>query len=293
MRWKNASGYGVLPMVFGCPCVGVVNNDTIFLWSPFDAPSRLSRQACQCWLLRYTGGHNDRQRVIRTDSNDVSETMPPKLAIFDLDNTLIRGDSDHAWGEFLLSKGAVDAAVYARNNDYFYQQYRAGQLDVKAYLAFALEPFTRYSLEQLERWRREFMDTAIAPLHLPKAETLLEKHRERGDHLLIITATHRFIAGPIAASLGVQDLLATELAVENGRYTGAVVGEPCFQQGKVHHLQRWLEQHPYTLEGSFFYSDSHNDLPLLEHVAHPHVVDADERLTQVAQQRGWPQLSLR
>jgi len=215
------------------------------------------------------------------------------LAIFDLDNTLLHGDSDHAWGEFLVNKGIVDESFYRTQNDHFYELYKQGKLDIMEYLAFALEPLTRFSLPQLEQLHQEFMVDYVQPMRLPKADALLKQHREQGDYLLIITATNGFITHPIARALGVDDILATEPEILDQRYTGGIVGTPCYQGGKVIRLQQWLQQSGHDLDGSYFYSDSINDLPLLEVVSNPVVVDGDDRLRAEANKRGWPCLSLR
>ncbi len=215
------------------------------------------------------------------------------LAIFDLDNTLLGGDSDHAWGEFLVQKGIVDAAEYGAANDHFYRAYQDGTLDIYMYLEFALEPLTRFSRVELQELHAEFMRTQIAPLSLPKADALIAEHRARGDYLLIITATNAFITRPIAESLGVDAILATEPEIRDGRYTGGVAGTPCFREGKVTRLREWLQQHPHDLARAYFYSDSHNDLPLLNMVGNPIAVDPDATLRGEAQQRGWPIVSLR
>ncbi|RYZ86985.1 MAG: HAD-IB family hydrolase, partial [Moraxellaceae bacterium] len=162
------------------------------------------------------------------------------LALFDLDNTLLGGDSDHAWGMYLVAKGLVDEGEYSAANDRFYAEYQAGTLDIRAYLSFALAPLTRFTLDELAVLHEEFMTGFIEPLILPKALDLLAKHRAQGHRLVIITATNRFITGPIAARLGVQDLLATEAEILDGRYTGNISGVPCFQGGKVERLQQWL-----------------------------------------------------
>ncbi len=215
------------------------------------------------------------------------------LAIFDLDNTLIGGDSDHLWGEFLVEQGIVDSDQFRETNDRFYEDYKRGELDILAYLAFALEPLTRFDPEQLAELHRRFMTTSIEPIMLPKAQALLQKHRDRGDFLLIITATNRFITGPIAEYLGVDDILASEPEVIDGRYTGRISGTPCYQDGKVMRLQAWLQARDMDLRDSYFYSDSHNDIPLLQEVDHPVAVDADEQLHALALEQGWPSISLR
>ncbi len=215
------------------------------------------------------------------------------LAIFDLDNTLIGGDSDHLWGEFLVRHGHVDADFYRSENDRFYQQYQQGTLDIHEWLTFQFKPLADHSMETLRAWHQQFMHEEIEPIWLPKAVELVRSHRDKGDTLLIITATNRFITEPIADKLGIPQLIATEPERINGRYSGAVAGLPSYQEGKITRLNQWLEQQLISMEGSTFYSDSHNDLPLLEHVDHPVAVDPDETLRETATKRGWPILSLR
>ncbi len=214
------------------------------------------------------------------------------LAIFDLDNTLLRGDSDHAWGRFLVERHLVDGDVYERENERYYAQYQAGTLDIMEFLAFALAPLARFDRATLETWHQEFMRSKILPMITASARTLVEKHRARGDTLLIITATNRFLTAPIARAFGIDHLLATEPEVANGRYSGRVAGTPCYREGKVLRLQEWLRQHGETLGDSWFYSDSHNDLPLLEIVTHPIAVNPDDILRSTAQARHWPVLHL-
>lgn len=215
------------------------------------------------------------------------------LAIFDLDNTLIAGDSDYSWGVFLVEKELVDAETYRLANERFYEDYKNGTLDIRAYLQFSLAPLTRFSLEQLKGLHAEFMQQHIEPIMQKKAEALLHQHREQGDHLLIITATNGFVTRPIAKRLGVDDILATDPEVVDDRYTGNFIGTPCFQAGKITHLQEWLKHNNHSLSGAYFYSDSINDLPLLELVDSPIAVDADERLSTIAKERGWKVISLR
>ena len=215
------------------------------------------------------------------------------LAIFDLDNTLLSIDSDHAWGEFLLEQGAVDPVAYREANERFMADYNAGTLDMAAFLEMALKPLADNSPEQLAAWHQQFMASKIEPHILPKAEELLARHRTKGDTLLIITATNRFITGPIAERLGVDNLIAVEPEMVDGRYTGRVVGVPSYREGKVIRLQAWLEAQDITMDGAWFYSDSHNDLPLLEKVDHPVAVDPDDTLRKVAEERNWRIMSLR
>lgn len=216
-----------------------------------------------------------------------------RLALFDLDNTLLAGDSDHAWGDYLCERGIVDAHTYKARNDAFYQDYLIGALDVLAYQNFCQELLGCTDLAQLQQWHREFMRDRIEPIILPKGEALLAEHRAAGDQLLIITATNRFVTGPIAARLQVTTLLATECEMADGRYTGRSTDVPCFKEGKVIRLNRWLQENRQSLEGSSFYSDSINDLPLLLQVSQPVAVDPDPQLLDEAEQRGWPVITLR
>jgi HAD superfamily hydrolase (TIGR01490 family) len=216
-----------------------------------------------------------------------------RLALFDLDNTLLGGDSDHAWGDYLCERGILDGIAYKARNDDFYQDYLAGSLNITDYLNFSLEILGRTEMAQLEQWHREFMRDCVEPIILTKGEALLAEHREAGDKLLIITATNRFVTAPIAARLGVDTLLATECEMADGRYTGRTTDVPCFKEGKVTRLNRWLGETGLSLADSSFYSDSLNDLPLLEQVTRPFAVDPDPKLRAEAEKRGWPVISLR
>ncbi|MQQ35807.1 HAD-IB family hydrolase [Pseudomonas sp. SZ57] len=216
-----------------------------------------------------------------------------RLALFDLDNTLLGGDSDHAWGDYLCRRGILDAATYKTRNDEFYQDYLAGTLNMTDYLNFTLEILGNTDMAQLDQWHREFMRDCIEPIMLPKALELIAKHREAGDKLVVITATNRFVTAPIVAQLGIDTLLATECEMADGRYTGRTTGVPCFREGKVTRLNQWLEDNAFSLEDSYFYSDSMNDLPLLEQVANPVAVDPDDKLRAEAERRGWPVITLR
>lgn len=215
------------------------------------------------------------------------------LAIFDLDNTLLGGDSDYLWGQFLVERGLVDGEVYERENQRFYDRYRAGTLDIHEFLAFVLRPLAETPLAELLEWRNRFVEEKIQSILLPKASELLDRHRAAGDTLLIVTATNRFITEPIAELLAVPNLLATEPEFVDGHYTGRSCDIPCFQQGKVARLDRWLAETGRDLVESWFYSDSHNDLPLLDRVTYPVAVDPDDVLAEHARQRGWPIISLR
>ncbi len=215
------------------------------------------------------------------------------LAIFDLDNTLIADDSDYLWGKFLVDQGIVDRLVYDKINAQFYEDYQNGTLDMMAFLRFALEPLAAHPIEQLHNWRQDFINSIIKPLLLDKAKALVEKHRSQGDTLLVITATNSFITAPIVALYGIENLIATTPEMIDGKYTGNVNGVPCFQEGKVTRLNEWLTLNNEKLEGSYFYSDSHNDLPLLKLVDFPVAVDPDEKLRDFADTQKWEIISLR
>lgn len=215
------------------------------------------------------------------------------LAIFDLDNTLLGGDSDYLWGTFLVTEGLVDGDRYERENQRFYDDYKAGSLDIMEFLAFSLAPLADIPMPRLLTLRKQFMQEVISPLLLPKAHALLDEHRSRGDRLLVITATNSFVTAPIVTAYGIDTLIATEPEMHDGRYTGRVAGIPSFQRGKVERLEQWLAREGENLADSHFYSDSLNDLPLLEQVTHPVAVDPDDTLRDHAQARGWPIISLR
>lgn len=215
------------------------------------------------------------------------------LAIFDLDNTLLGGDSDFLWGQYLVDEGIVDADTYAKTNAHFYEQYQAGQLDIHEYARFAFRPLADYPMDQLKIWREGFFDRYVRPIILKKGMDLVQQHKSKGDITLIITATNRFITEPIAATYGVDHLLATDPRLSEGRYQAEIDGTPCFQEGKITRLEAWMSEHNEGLTGSWFYSDSHNDLPLLERVDHAIAVDPDEILESAARKNGWEIISLR
>lgn len=219
--------------------------------------------------------------------------MSVSLAIFDLDNTLIGDDSDFLWGQFLVDQGIVDKAYYEASNAKFYQDYKQGCLDIVEFLRFSLKPLADHEPEQLYQWRQQFVSEVITPVLLPAALELVDKHRDRGDTLLVITATNRFVTELIVKLYGIDNLLATTPEFKNGRYTGAFIDVPCFQTGKVTLLEQWLKSSGENLTGSYFYSDSHNDLPLLGKVDHPVAVDPDEKLKKAAENNGWPVITLR
>ena len=209
------------------------------------------------------------------------------LALFDLDNTILNGDSDHSWGLFLAEIGIVDPHEQARLQDKYYQDYLNGNLDIQAFLEFQLAPLGQHSSQQLYQWRSDYLTAKIKPMLESGKPELLEPHREQGDHLMIVTATNDFITRPIADLLGVETLIATTAEFIDGRYTGKPTGTPSFKEGKVTRVKEWLNRNPQSLEGSYFYSDSINDLPLLELVSTPIAVTPDDSLRQHAQNFGW------
>ena len=218
------------------------------------------------------------------------------LALFDLDNTLLSGDSDFEWAQFLIGKGVLDREVHEARNIEFFEQYKAGTLDIHAFLDFQLAPLSRHSRSELDTWHGEFLATRIRPLISTTARDLVAKHAANGDLLAIVTATNSFVTGPIAREFNIPHLIATIPAQENGRFTGQPRGMPSFREGKIVRVDAWLESLGLWLGGfeqSWFYSDSHNDLPLLERVTNPVAVDADATLAEAAARRGWPQISLR
>lgn len=215
------------------------------------------------------------------------------LAIFDLDNTLLNGDSDYLWGQFLAQQGRVDAATYAKENQRFYNEYVAGTLDIFEFLEFSLAPLSQIEMNELTQLHKQFMLECILPIITAKSRNLIQEHVTHNDTLLIITATNLFITAPIAEELGIPNILATEPEIINNRYSGKVSGTPCFREGKVERLTDWLKATGGNLADSCFYSDSHNDLPLLELVNKPIAVDPDDTLRTHAEMKGWDIISLR
>ena len=218
------------------------------------------------------------------------------LALFDLDNTLLSGDSDFEWAQFLISKGVLDREVHEAKNQAFYDDYKAGTLDIHAFLKFQLAPLARHARPELDAWHREFMATRIRPIIEDSARRLVQQHRDAGDLCAMVTATNSFVTGPICREFGIPHLIATVPAQEEGHFTGAPRGMPAFKDGKIVRMNLWLEEMGLwwgAFERSTFYSDSHNDLPLLERVTHPVAVDPDDTLRAHASRNGWPILSLR
>jgi HAD superfamily hydrolase (TIGR01490 family) len=222
--------------------------------------------------------------------------MKQNLALFDLDNTLLAGDSDYNWSLFLIRQGLLDEKTHHERNEQFYLDYKNGNLDIYKFLAFQLKPLSEHSMADLNALHAKYMDSVIRPMMTQKAQDLVNQHKAQGDLCLVITATNSFVTKPIAQAYGIAHLIGTDPEMVNGAYTGGVAGVPSFQEGKVTRLKQWLAERGQELadfERSYFYSDSHNDLPLMKLVTHPVAVDADAKLTDYAQQHGWPHISLR
>ena len=218
------------------------------------------------------------------------------LALFDLDNTLITTDSDYEWGQFLIARGVVERDQYEARNDAFFAAYKAGTLDIHAYLMFALEPLARHTRAELDAWHAEFMDAVIRPAITPAARALVQAHLGAGDLCCCVTATNAFVTAPIAREFGIPHLIAAEAEEIDGRFTGRPIGIPSFQEGKIKRVDQWLAGMNKSLAGfarSVFYSDSRNDLPLLERVTEAVAVDPDDTLRQTAVERGWRIMTLR
>jgi HAD superfamily hydrolase (TIGR01490 family) len=219
-----------------------------------------------------------------------------RLALFDLDHTLLAGDSDYEWGQFLIDRGVLQRSEYEAQNRAYYEQYAAGTLDIHEYLGFALRPLAEHTAQDLARWHAEFMRTRIVPMIPPAARALVASHLAAGELCAIVTSTNSFVTGPIAREFGVAHLVATEPESREGRFTGRVAGTPCFREGKLRRVDEWLHglgRCFADFAASACYSDSHNDLPLLERVSRPVAVDPDEHLAAVARRRGWEVISLR
>ena len=215
------------------------------------------------------------------------------LAIFDLDHTLLDGDSDYLWGEYMVANQIVDKQDYQLENKAFLRDYQRGQLDNDRYLQFALKPLTLHSLERLYNWRSDYVENWIKPIIASGAADLLNQHRKQGDTLIIVSATNLFITQPIAELLCIPHILSTEPEIVDNRYTGRYLGTATYKEGKVVALNAWLANNEHSLDDSYFYSDSINDLPLLEQVSTPVAVNPDDELKAIAEARGWQILDLR
>lgn len=220
-------------------------------------------------------------------------TAITELAVFDLDNTLLAGDSDYLWGQFLVDSGHVNRDSYEAANQRFYEEYQAGTLDIVEFSRFSLQPLTTLDPALLQNLRQQFLEQRIQPVIAPGAAALLNRHRSAGHDLLITTATNSFVTAPIARLLGIDNLLATEPEIVDGRYTGALSGTPNFREGKIIRLQQWMQQQRKSYARIHVYSDSHNDLPLLELADQATAVDPDDTLRVLARERGWPVITLR
>lgn len=219
-----------------------------------------------------------------------------KLALFDLDNTLLNGDSDFEWSQFLIRIGVLDAELFEAQNLKFYQQYKAGTLDIHEFLDFQLKPLSRHPRSTLDTWHQQFMRESVMPMVTQPSRALVAQHLAAGDVCVIITATNSFVTAPIAHEFGIEHLIATEPEHHNGEFTGRVAGVPSFKEGKITRLNQWLAVRGWTLESfddTTFYSDSLNDLPLLKIVQHPVVANPDDTLRAHAEQHGWPIINLR
>ena len=217
------------------------------------------------------------------------------LALFDLDNTLLAGDSDYEWTQHLISKGVLDRESFEQRNNDFYDDYKAGTLDIHAFLDFQMQSLASHSRHQLETWHKEFMATQIRPMIKPSARELVKRHQDRNDLCALVTATNSFVTGPICCELGIPHLIATIAAHENGQFTGKPRGIPAFREGKIARVEAWLESMGLwwgSFERSWFYSDSLNDLPLMSQVSDPVAVDPDETLRAHADGAGWTILKL-
>ena len=215
------------------------------------------------------------------------------LAVFDLDHTLLQDDSDRGWNQFLVDIGVVSDSEFAESNERWYREYTGGTLDIHEYNRWAFRLHREHGTEQVTQWRDQYVRERGPAMIAPKTPEVLAKHRAQGDHILVITATSEFIAGPIIELIGIEDYLGLKNEIVDGNYTGELVGIPTFKAGKIDALQAWRAEHPSEFDKIWFYSDSHNDLPLLEQADYPVVVDGDERLSAHAQQMGWPQMTFR
>ncbi len=218
------------------------------------------------------------------------------LALFDLDNTLLAGDSDYNWSLFLIKEGLLDAKTHHDRNEQFYADYKNGSLDIIEFLKFQLSPLSQHKKVFLDALHLKYMDEVIRPMMTEKAQALVDSHKAAGDICVVITATNSFVTKPIATAFGIENLIGSDPEMINGEYTGGVSGVPSFQAGKVTRINQWLAERGKKLgdfEKSYFYSDSFNDLSLMKLVTNPVAVDADAILSDYAQAQGWPHISLR
>ncbi|MCA8837240.1 MAG: HAD-IB family hydrolase [Gammaproteobacteria bacterium] len=219
-----------------------------------------------------------------------------EFTAFDLDHTILNGDSDYLWGEYLVEKKILTAESWSEHNQRFYQQYQEGSLRIQEYLRMAFGVLQQYPMEQLKIWRNEYYREKIVPLFRPKAVELVKRSLEAGDVLVLITATNRFIAEVSAQHLGIKNLIASEAEMANGQFTGEFSGTPCYREGKIIRLKQWLADNGYDADKDIkkfrFYSDSHNDVFLLEEVGTAFAVNPDEKLKKIAEEKNWTVLDL-
>lgn len=214
------------------------------------------------------------------------------LALFDLDHTLVQADTPRLWFSYLMDKGVVPRTETTEKADRFTEDYRTGNLDFLAYMRFELAPLKENALADLQSWRDDFQINCLRPNISNKTRALLNKHKAAGDTLVIITATNRFVARCAATEMDIPHLIATEPEFADEQFTGEFLGTPCFREGKIDKLEQWLATNSFNRDDAWFYSDSVNDLPLLEQVTHPVTVNADEALELIALERNWPNLDL-
>jgi len=218
------------------------------------------------------------------------------LALFDLDNTLLAGDSDYNWSLFLIRQGLLDEKTHHDRNEKFYADYKNGSLNIVEFLKFQLMPLSQHPKKFLDNLHLKYMDEVIRPMMTDKAQALVNKHKAEGDLCVVITATNSFVTKPIATAYGIEHLIGSDPEMVDGEYTGGVSGVPSFQEGKVTRINQWLAERGKKLSDfgkSYFYSDSHNDLALMRLVTNPVAVDADAILAAYAEEHAWPRISLR
>jgi len=232
------------------------------------------------------------QATFGTNFTQFDENIFMTLALFDLDNTLLSDDSDYRWGQFLAERQLIDSEAHTKKNQAFYQQYADGTLDIHEFCAFSFEFLSTKTMEELAVLHEDFMQSQIRQSMSAKSKALIAQHKAMGHTLMVITATNSFVTRPIVSAFGIENLIATEPKIENGRYTTEIDGVPSFKEGKVTRLRAWLKENDETLYDSYFYSDSHNDLPLLELVTTPIAVDPDPKLSAIAKARSWDVISL-
>ena len=215
-----------------------------------------------------------------------------ELLIFDLDNTLLAGDSDRNWGIFLAEQKVVDSS-YLDESEKFYNNYYEGSLDIDGFLSFCLRPLIDNDMSYLLKLRQQFIDEKIKPIVTQTGKKLIDESQAEGKTVIIATATNDFVTRPIADLFNVDTLIATEFEIQNNNFTGKVLGEPCFRDGKLNKVKKWIHENDYNLSETSFYSDSFNDLPLLEKVKYPVIVDGDDKIVEIGKNNNWECISFR